>query len=184
MGLRPHQEDRYELKHEMGVTVVSRAFKNRGRVDAQKTYVAFDLENPEVPGTDLLREDCDKECLDEMVEISSGFSPAKPVLLAQGAFFEENPDFEESYQELDANEVHWSNAYVQECDPQDSEPEADVEEDDAASCYSCNSEDADEPMVDDPEDYSVQWVENDDGAIPPWQWCQPDAEYDPDTWDC
>ena len=41
--------ERYELKHEMDVTMVSRAFKNRGRLDARKIYVAFD----QVDGTDL-----------------------------------------------------------------------------------------------------------------------------------
>ena len=115
-----------------------------------------------------------------MVDISHGFSPAKPVLLAQGAFFEENPDFEESYQELDVHEVHWLNAYGYECDPQDSEPDTDAEDDGAASYYTCNSDEADDPLVDDPEDFSIQWIDNDDGTSSPWQWYQPDVENDPE----
>ena len=119
--------DRYELKHEMDVTMVNRAFKNRNRPDAHKTYVAFDPESPDMPGTDLFREDCDEECLDDVVDTTHGFTPANPVLLAQGEFFNENPGFEESYQELEVHDCLWLNAYGQDCDLKDSEPNTDNE---------------------------------------------------------
>ena len=65
------------------------------------------------------------------------------------------------------------NAYGQDCDPEDSEPNTDDDDggsDETASRYSCLSEDAQEPLVDDPNDHSVQWIDNPDGTSSPWQW--------------
>ena len=52
--------DRYEQKHELDCSMAEKAFKNRGRFEAAKTYV---VHNPQenVEGTDLFCEDCDEE---------------------------------------------------------------------------------------------------------------------------
>ena len=108
-----------------------------------------------------------------MVDTTHGFTPAKPVLFAQGEFFEENPGFDESYHELDVHECLWLDAYGQDCNPEDSEPNTEDDDgdgDDNASQYSCISEDAQEPLVDDPDHHSVQWIDNPDGTSSPWQW--------------
>ena len=112
-----------------------------------------------------------------------GFSLAKPVLIAQGDFFDENRGFEDSYQELEVNDYLWLDAYGQDCQPEDSEPNTDDngdDSDDNASRYTCASEDAQEPMVDDPDDHSVQWIDNPDGTSSPWQW----YETPEGTWQC
>ena len=66
--------DRYEQKHELDCSMVEKAYKNRGRFDAAKTYV---VHNPQenVDGADLFCEDCDEEYLDERVNLQQGFQP-------------------------------------------------------------------------------------------------------------
>ena len=69
--------DRYEQKHELDCSMVEKAFKNRGRFNAAKTYV---VHNPQenVDGTDLFPEDCDEEYLDERVDLQQGVQPHAP----------------------------------------------------------------------------------------------------------
>ena len=62
VALRKVILDRYELKHELDITMVDRAYKNRGRYEPNKTYVVHDPANG-IEGTDLYTEDCDEEQL-------------------------------------------------------------------------------------------------------------------------
>ena len=79
------------MKHELDCSMVEKAFKNRGRFNAHKTYVVHDPEN-DLEGTDLFPEDCDEDCLDDKVDVRDGFSPNQPALMATGPFFDENPE--------------------------------------------------------------------------------------------
>mgnify|MGYP003315258050 CR=1 FL=1 len=95
---------KFELKHELDYTMVDRAFRNRGGRFPHKTYITHYPENG-AEGTDLAPEDCDEDVLDEQVDTSQGYTPAQPTLVATGDFFEENPEDNDPYHELEVCEV-------------------------------------------------------------------------------
>ena len=111
--------ERFSMKHEYDCAMVTQAFKNRGSMNVHHAYVVHDPDNDQ-EGTDLYPEDCDEEDADASVDLSGGyFSPQKPVLMATGDFFEENPDQEEPYEEITEHEVNW----VNECGEDEEDPE-------------------------------------------------------------
>ena len=157
--------DRYETKHEVDCAMVERAFKNKNRFDAARTYV---VDNPEtgVQGTDLYMEDCDEDCLDDSVDLSIEFDPLNPVYVATELELEDAnyDDFE--CQLCDEEEVGWMNEYGEIMD----------DDDDCNSVYTAFSGDEQEAF----DAYSVEWICQDDGSYVPWQW----YEQSPDVWSC
>ena len=114
--------DRYETKHEVDCVMVEKAYKNRHNQDARKTYICEDTENNQA-GTELYREDCDEDLIDEQVDLSSGFKPANPVYSTQateeGEYDDEDYHSQSSYEEIDPdyesdNEEMNSEDYYQE----------------------------------------------------------------------
>ena len=82
-----------------------KAYKNRGRFDAAKTYV---VHNPQenVDGADLFCEYCDEEYLDERVDLQQGFQPHAPVFLADHEGSATSAD--EWHSEISDSDLIWS----------------------------------------------------------------------------
>ena len=127
--------------------MVEKAYKNRGRFDAAKTYV---VHNPQenVEGTDLFCEDCDEEYLDERVDLQQGFQPRAPVFLAEyeGDDSGINDDWD-ALSEVSNTDLLWS-------------------EDEQSECCSEWSENAIEVT----EVNNVEWIQQPDGSYSPWEW--------------
>ena len=84
---------------------LKKAYKNRGRFDAAKTYV---VHNPQenIEGTDLFCEDCDEEYLDERVDLQQGFQPHAPVFIADNEG--RNISMDEGHSEISDSDLIWS----------------------------------------------------------------------------
>ena len=165
---------KYELKHELDCSMVDRAFKNRGYANAHQTYVIHEPARG-IDGTDLYPYDCDEDNLDDRVDLSQRlFDPGRPTLKATGDGDESDDD--EPYQEEDPCEVNWINEYGDCCDMHGVPTEDPwYDDDDAWSYFTDYSENA--QKICDSE--LVEWVDQGNGEIIPWQWYQQDGD-----WDC
>ena len=75
------------------MVLVEKSYKYR-KEGGRPVYVVQNTENG-ILGTDLFPADCDEDCLDERVDLQSGiFQPSNPTYVADGDFWEANPDGE------------------------------------------------------------------------------------------
>ena len=85
--------------------MVEKAYKNRGRFDAAKTYV---VHNPQdnIDGTDLYCEDCDEEYLDDRVDLQQCFRPHAPIFITEHDGNDTSTD--DDFSEVSNTDLIWS----------------------------------------------------------------------------